>query len=141
MRLSRKSRLFQKGLCSHVQVVEACMARLQEQALTADLGATTGLHFSIPGGVCHIPFLPSHPHPPLPLVSPPQPCTTCMWCLHFGPPCGLDQMLLLCNPYPSSPTCGACTSASPVGLISHFPSASTPLPPGSPLHVVLEHML
>lgn len=33
----------------HVQVVEACMARLQEQALSTGLETSTSLQFSTPG--------------------------------------------------------------------------------------------
>ena len=36
--------------CLYEQVVEACMARLQEQAVTAGMEASTRLQFSIPGG-------------------------------------------------------------------------------------------
>jgi len=40
---------------SHVQVVEACMARLQEQALHAGMETTTSLQFGMPGQSSHCP--------------------------------------------------------------------------------------
>ena len=39
-----------KGVCLHGQVVEACMARLQEQAMSVGMEGSTSLQFSIPGG-------------------------------------------------------------------------------------------